>query len=119
MKKIAVFLFCILACVGLLLFVSIEYRIAAIAVLVILAIIDAIADVPQKRRAVELARNSVLHILRPPLSFILWLGDVAGDVSPIPKFEPLKGLSRAELKQHWFESWMTAPARYFRSRGGK
>lgn len=55
----------------------------------------------------------------PPLSFVLWLCDVAGDVSPLPSLKPFKGLSRAELKQHWADSWMTAPARYFRLLIGK
>lgn len=119
MKTIAVLLFCVLVGVGLLQFVSIEYRIAAIAALVVLSIIDTFADEPQKRRALEFAKNGILQTLRPPLSFVLWLGDLAGDVLPILRLAPLKGLSRAELKRHWVESWMTAPARYLRLRGGK
>lgn len=119
MKTIAVLLFCVLGGVGLLMFVSTEYRLAVIAALVVLAIIDAFADQPQKRRLVQFARKIPERIVLPPLSFALWLFECAGDVSPVPKLAVLKGRSRAELKQGWVDSWMTAPARYFRSLGGK
>lgn len=114
MKKIAVLLICVFGCGGLLLFVSIEYRIAALAALVVLVI----ANDTQRRRALEFARNGIVQMIRPPLSLVLWLCDVASDVSPIPRLWPSKGFSRAELKQHWVDSWMTAPARYLRSRAG-
>jgi len=120
MTKIAIIFVCTIGGIGLLMTASVEYQIATIAILVVLAIFDAFADEQQKRRALALARNSVSQILRPPLSLVLWLCDVACDVSPIPSLKPFKGLSRAELKQHWVDSWMTAPARYFRSLiGGK
>lgn len=116
MSKISIIFICVLIAVGLMLSVSIEYRVAVIAILVVLAIFDAFANEQQKRRTLELAKNSVPKILRPPLSFVLWLCDVARDVSPIPRIKPLDELSRAELKKRWTDSWMTAPARYFRSR---
>lgn len=121
MIKIAIIFICVLIAVGLMLAVPVEYRFATIAVLVAMAILDAIADDSQKRRILQFAKNSIAQILRPPLSFILWLGDVAGDFSPLPSLKPFRReLSRDELKQHWADSWMTAPARYFRSRiGGK
>lgn len=119
MSKIAIIFICVLIAVGLMLAVPVEYRLATIAVLVALAIFDAFADKQQKRRTLEFIKNGVLQILRPPLSFVLWLCDVAGDVSPLPSLKPFKGLSRAELKQHWADSWMTAPARYFRLLIGK
>jgi TctA family transporter len=118
--KFAIFFICTIGGIGLLMTASVEYQIATIAILVVLAIFDAFANEQQKRRTLELAKNSVPQILRPPLSFVLWLCNVARDVSPIQTIKPLDELSRAELKKRWADSWMTAPARYFRSRiGGK
>jgi hypothetical protein len=94
--------------------VGIEYRAAVIAILVALAIFDACAD-EQQRRALEFGKSGVLQILRPPMSLVLWLCDVASDFSPIPAIRPFGGLSRDELKQHWADSWLTAPMRYLRS----
>jgi len=120
MSKIAIIFICVLVAVGLMLVVPLEYRFATIAVLVVLAIFDAFADKQKKHRTLEFVKNGVLQILRPPLSFVLWLCDVTGDVTPLPSLKPFKGLSRAELKRRWVNSWLTAPARYLRSRiGGK
>jgi len=96
---------------------SFEYRIAIIAGLAVVSIIELRVPPERKNFLVQIGKQIIelflVKVVLPPAALLLWLFDSL----PLPKIiTPMPGArSRAELKKCWSDSWLTAPARYFRS----
>ena len=88
-----------------------EYQIAIIVGVVLLIITR--TKLSTLQFALRLLEALLAKVALPPAALLLWLFDSL----PLPKIiTPLPGArSRAELKKCWSDSWLTAPARYFRS----
>lgn len=109
--KLAIALVCFAGATMLFYFSSQEYRLVIIAGFVTVSIIE----------RGSLAAQVGLHILElflamtlPLLALLLWIFDHL----PFAKMlTPMEGAqSRAELRQCWSDSWLTAPIRYFQSK---
>lgn len=114
-KKAAIAIVCF--SVGAVMFYlsSAEYRIAIIAGVVLLLMIEHDNLIFFARIGQQLLELFFVRVILPPMALLLWALDYLKIVTPLEGAR-----SRAELKQCWIDSWMTAPARYFRSLiGGK
>lgn len=113
-NRIVIALICFAAAGVLFYLVPWEYRIAIIACVILLLMIEHDNLIFFARIGQQLLELFFVRVILPPMALLLW----ALDYFPFAKMvTPIKGArSRAELKQCWVDSWLTAPARFIRSR---